>query len=819
MLTSDAQRLGDAEYGFLKSMHDSLPDRALFEKYVQKEILDKLPPGEKTKAYFKTLIGGILAAYAVIGKGECKYNVLVNNNVEPGSTIDNIFYPTGEVKDEPVIIHEYRKLPKTRLGLVSVNLKEAFGKILEKGYLGCPLGKKKYFASSSPWETIKLRSIVFFQDEVLNQWLVSIAEKELSIELANRLYELFKKYPTVVEAQEKYAVSSVYDLIDKIAEEPPIVRPPMLSSGGAALGVAHSALAHSSCRESLLQLMHDCLSDRALFTKHVQEKILRELQPGLKTKEYFQALMGCMVIVYELISNGKSKYNLLVRKSVSEGVVIENIFYPKPEIKDAAVIVHEYIVLPRTIGEPSKTLEEGFRSILEKRYLDEPLSKKRYNPSSNQWESIKLRSVLFVRDEVFNQWSIHTVEKELSVELAIRVSVLFNTHLDFIKVSEKYDVSNVYDLIDKIAEEPPVKRLRMADSAFSVFSVVSDSASCASGAGGAASGGAGARRMAEEVLSDHKPAEGAGDGAGGKGLISDKPDAQAWSHIYYKEGLDKILRLRLLEGGVKILKSITCSDFHFPFPLKLDTEKQSVVLPILYEQSKDKHHWVGLVIREDEVIYIDPENALPPKSIVGVFGEKLIQNIVKEQSCSNNCGPELIEHLAGEIMGFRIPEEQAVIYHSRLVEQSLLEEEKNPVLKLQITQSVISKEASSDPLYLQFMKLVSDLSQAAFLSSWEWSGRIMDLIYKNIDFTTPETQTDEQASRLSFLMDELLVFLQVGSMPFFPGGGRPPGDDPDDFVAWSGEGGKANQDSENILFRGNLTQNETDFDVNMTRVI
>lgn len=244
-------------------------------------------------------------------------------------------------------------------------------------------------------------------------------------------------------------------------------------------------------------------------------------------------------------------------------------------------------------------------------------------------------------------------------------------------------------------------------------------------------------------------------------------------------------------------------------------------MPIAYTAVSKPTHAIGIIVRKIadkayQVIYIDPENNSIVPGLVEVVHKALPigssvtfkQRLVKEQTYSNNCGPELIENIAHELTDFRVPEALVPEFHSLLLEESLLKvsevshnststntnpntestSPKIPVLKLKAVETpelIVARESKADPFYASFINLVSSIAKvpAVFLDAWNWGGKIMSQIQNMVEETLPELQTDEQTARLSFLF-ELLDY--VGSnhftpFPYFPH--KP--DDPDD---WGGNG-------------------------------
>eukprot|EP00122_Pirum_gemmata_P018687 Pgem_evm3s17506 len=209
----------------LKAIHDSLNDGDLFKQQVQDLILNKLPHGEKSEAYFQTLIGGMVEVYSIANSDATTHRVLVEKSVAKGGRIDNIFYPKSGSSCIPVIIHEYKLLQKTTKNNVSNELNKALQQILEKKYLEEPLSKKEYHASLHQWNSIKLRSIVFAKDETISKWSMHVKEEALSIKDAKEILRIFKRNTDFSTIKQEYGANDAYDLVDKILHYPPAKKP------------------------------------------------------------------------------------------------------------------------------------------------------------------------------------------------------------------------------------------------------------------------------------------------------------------------------------------------------------------------------------------------------------------------------------------------------------------------------------------------------------------------------------------------------------------------------------------------------------------
>ena len=166
-----------------------------------------------------------------------------------------------------------------------------------------------------------------------------------------------------------------------------------------------------------------------------------------------------------------------------------------------------------------------------------------------------------------------------------------------------------------------------------------------------------------------------------------------WFNKYYSEGIEKILQLRIndlepeLKEKIKILPAKyqlsagnTDIDKMIEEITRLDTKEGDIVLVPYNVENK---HWVDLIFKKSsegfEVIYSDPENK-PIEQILLVdlkrelefAGQKLEfkQQVVEDQKY-NNCGSEIIENFMYYLTSHRVSQEQAVLFHSQLIENDL----------------------------------------------------------------------------------------------------------------------------------------------------
>ena len=185
-LCNKLEMLGDSEGRLLKDLHDNIGDHIKFAEIIQKQLLDKMQgEGDKTEAYFQSIVGGLMEWYRIYQPQDAKYQVLVEKSVHQGGRIDHIFLPTLHHSEDTVIIHEYKKLDKIQAGQIDEVLESAINQILAKGYIKEPVAKQHI--NKANWTKIKIRGVLFVRDENTNLWHIKIEEQILSLDEAKRL--------------------------------------------------------------------------------------------------------------------------------------------------------------------------------------------------------------------------------------------------------------------------------------------------------------------------------------------------------------------------------------------------------------------------------------------------------------------------------------------------------------------------------------------------------------------------------------------------------------------------------------------------------
>ena len=169
-----------------------------------------------------------------------------------------------------------------------------------------------------------------------------------------------------------------------------------------------------------LKDLHDSINDCQQFAEIIQKQLLDRMQgEGDKTEAYFQNLIGGSMESYRLRHPHSGKYQVLVEKSVKGGRM-DHIFFPTLHHSEDTVIIHEYKKLDKIqAGQIDEVLKGAVNQILAKGYLKEPVAKQHINKAN--WNTIKIRGVLFVRDENTNLWHIQIKEQILSLDEAKRL--------------------------------------------------------------------------------------------------------------------------------------------------------------------------------------------------------------------------------------------------------------------------------------------------------------------------------------------------------------------------------------------------------------
>jgi len=181
---------------------------------------------------------------------------------------------------------------------------------------------------------------------------------------------------------------------------------------------------------------------------------------------------------------------------------------------------------------------------------------------------------------------------------------------------------------------------------------------------------------------------------GGEGILKLQEEYHKLSPIYpfynkyYKYGLDDMLLLRLKDAnlhGIATLPAFKLNIHTLQTTLPQITRKlgegfNEVIVPCNIEGK----HWIGFLFQKTvdslKVLYLDSEHGKLAVSFKNQFIEYfqeeyqevlMIEEAVERQKY-NNCGPEVIENFIKYLGKERLPQGEAVYYHSQLLEQSLL---------------------------------------------------------------------------------------------------------------------------------------------------
>lgn len=184
----------------------------------------------------------------------------------------------------------------------------------------------------------------------------------------------------------------------------------------------------------------------------------------------------------------------------------------------------------------------------------------------------------------------------------------------------------------------------------------------------------------------------------GEGTSQYSEDTDSWQYNtyfnkYYSDGIYDILKLRLSEYDISATKVLnvnywlnTLTNSNSSLVLNvLEIFSNNPEPTILVPYNINSQHWVGLVFEQQAdgkiaVKYMDPENNPIPETLEKALIAELstkgyevsFEQIEVEHQMANNCGPEVIENFIWYLTGKRLPQEEVVKYHSKLVEKALL---------------------------------------------------------------------------------------------------------------------------------------------------
>ncbi|BFD45684.1 MAG: hypothetical protein DMENIID0002_03300 [Rickettsia endosymbiont of Sergentomyia squamirostris] len=152
---------------------------------------------------------------------------------------------------------------------------------------------------------------------------------------------------------------------------------------------------------------------------------------------------------------------------------------------------------------------------------------------------------------------------------------------------------------------------------------------------------------------------------------------------YTLEAIKNILALRIDGVGLENLEIL---QGHYIFQENynniskmlndlINTQSGIVLVPL----NLHNRHAVGIMYVKDQegnsiLYYIDPSNEVIPHELNQIFIENSlkVEQLSVEQQKYGNCGPEVIEDFMLYLTGERLSQEEAVPFHSQLLEQTLL---------------------------------------------------------------------------------------------------------------------------------------------------
>jgi len=153
---------------------------------------------------------------------------------------------------------------------------------------------------------------------------------------------------------------------------------------------------------------------------------------------------------------------------------------------------------------------------------------------------------------------------------------------------------------------------------------------------------------------------------------------------YTLDAIRSILTLRIEDAGVDNTKVVS-NNYSFIDSNNnniddLLVELAAIDLPvILAPLNLFDRHAIGLMFIKQEsstlLYYIDPENQPIPQDLEQIFKKYQLdtKQLTLEFQRYANCGPEVIEDFMLCLTGKRLPQEEAILYHSLLVERNLLD--------------------------------------------------------------------------------------------------------------------------------------------------
>ena len=199
-----------------KQLHDVLDKSEEFVESLQ-NILNKMGGGYRPEAYFSVLMV-VVDWYRICNPIHGKYKVLIESQVPSGGKIDVMFIGIAEDEEEKIIIQEHKILERGNTKGIDQKLSRAMQQILEKKYIEGALDYTD-LQSDCEYQVIKIRAVVFVQNNVQNKWEVKSVERDLTIKAARTLVSMFECKEKCQDVQEEMDCTDVYKLIDKVILE------------------------------------------------------------------------------------------------------------------------------------------------------------------------------------------------------------------------------------------------------------------------------------------------------------------------------------------------------------------------------------------------------------------------------------------------------------------------------------------------------------------------------------------------------------------------------------------------------------------------
>ena len=197
--------------------------------------------------------------------------------------------------------------------------------------------------------------------------------------------------------------------------------------------------------------------------------------------------------------------------------------------------------------------------------------------------------------------------------------------------------------------------------------------------------------------------------------LAEHEDSSPWFK-YTEASMNEILKLRLDSikigaGSVAIVNTLTFDGTSISAKYiaeelsSIEINSKLLVILNLYHK-----HWVGIVVEKSDsevrVTYMDPEQKSFPKVLKEELREKFSNSNLQckidiveaelEIQKYNNCGLEVIENFVAYLTGDRLSQDDALLIHSALFEDMLLEHHLSPNTKLD-ENTVIDSKLSKYP--------------------------------------------------------------------------------------------------------------------------